>query len=197
MSLSPLSSGSANIKPEINCELMLPGTLKTPLFSFPLIFSGRPSPPSSETPFSGNICEYSPIGRETRLPLPVNRASTPPAAATGIINLSVLPLSMQSRVAVFFANTALPSTVSTSFSTEASAPSASTQPMVALISLESATGDILHTPPDKAAQMTARWTSLFDGGAATAPRGVYGKYFTFGIVDLMVYLILYGHVLTK
>ena len=30
ISLSPLSSGSANSNPEINCELMLPGTLNTP-----------------------------------------------------------------------------------------------------------------------------------------------------------------------
>ena len=156
ISLSPLSSGSANSKPEINCELMLPGTLNTPAFSLPPILSGKPLLLSRVTPLSGRISLYSPIGRVTRLPLPVNSASIPPAAATGIKNLSVLPLSMQSSVADLFLKMSVPSTVRMSLSMIVFAPSASTQPIVALMSFDRATGVIVHTPPDSAAQIIAR-----------------------------------------
>ena len=68
----------------------------------------------------------------------------------------------------------LPSTVSVPFSILVTAPSDSTQEIVALMSSDSATGVMVHTPLDRAAQSIALWTSLLDGGAATVPCGVKG-----------------------
>ena len=174
MSLSCLSSGRANSSPEINCELTSPGTRKTPPFSLPSTVSGSPPSVFTAMPFSGRMSVYIPIGRIGSLPAPVNSALTPPAAATGIKNRSVLPLSLQRSVAVLLSKVPVPSTVSTPFSILVFAPSASTQPTVALISSESATGEMVQMPFDSAAQMIARWTSLFEGGARIVPCGSNG-----------------------
>ena len=87
--------------------------------------------------------------------MPTNVALILPTAAIGIKNLNVLPLSPQSSKAVLFLYIFVPSTVRTLFSSTASAPSALIQPIVALISFERATGEILLTPFAMAAQIMA------------------------------------------
>ena len=88
--------------------------------------------------------------------MPTNLAFTPPRAATGIKNLNVLPLSPQSSRAVLFSKSSVPSTVKTPSFIDVTAPNASIQPIVALMSFDRATGEIVHFPRDNAAHIIAR-----------------------------------------
>ena len=96
-----------------------------------------------------------PIGLSGSRPSPVNRASIPPAAAMGITNLRVEPLSQQWRRQLIFENISLPSTIRASPSNLVFAPMAVTQSIVAFMSFERATGSILLMPLARAAQSTA------------------------------------------
>jgi hypothetical protein len=91
--LSPFKIGSANNKPEINCELTLPVILYSPLFNLPFTIN-----PSISAPFSFKQFVRSKIGLCKSLPLPLKVAFIPSAEITGSKNLKVEPLSLQSKI---------------------------------------------------------------------------------------------------
>ena len=151
--LSPSSSGNANSKPVIYCELMLPGISKTPLVSFPLIESGiLPFSQIHSTPCSGSKRKYSVIGLSGNLPEPTKVHFLPSAAATGIIKRSVLPDSMQSIVS-------LPEL------------SAEITCFIALISFDDVMGRTLPAPA-KNEQIIALWAADLDGGTVISPLSI-------------------------
>ena len=101
-------------------------------------------------------------------------------------NRKALPLSPQSSVTLSVLKIFVPSTVSTPSFIEAVHPISSITPIVALMSFDRATGAIVHLPLVRAAQIIARWTSLFDGGMFTSPFGTNGRYRTYGLLLLSV-----------
>ena len=108
------------------------------------------------------------IGRSGSLPLPKNVDSAPSAAATGIINLRVEPLSLQS-ISASADGFEIPFTVTISPLTSTDAPSAVTAEIVASMSFDIVTPLRTETPSASAAQISERCAQLFDAGISTAP----------------------------
>ena len=152
ISLSPSSSGRAKSRPDMNCELMLPGTLNTPARSCPETFIGRLSAEIT-APFSLSALLSADIGRSGSLPWPMNSAFIPSAEATGSRKRRVVPLSPQSRMP----------------------PSCSSlrQRKVARVSSE-VQSDSEFFLPASATAVISLCACDFDGGASSEPRSLPG-----------------------
>ena len=123
--------------------------------------------PSAVTPCVFRQSISAPHGRLNSFSVPVNAASAPSAAATGIKNLKVEPLSPQSASA--FLTGEKPFVTKSPPERQQSAPSAVSARTVARTSLESPVFLTVFLPPERQAAIISLCAKDLDGGAATVP----------------------------
>ena len=170
------SSGAASSRPEIYCELTLPGSTKVPGRMRPLVLSGKPPIPCRSQPAAMISSESGESGRAPRRPWPTKVASAPSAQATGSIKRSVEPLSPQSSVPPARALSRPNSTLfmvgwtwKPSSTVSMRAPSAVRQRTVASISAQVVLQATCVSPLASAAQMMRRCAIDLDAMAGTVP----------------------------
>ena len=170
------SSGAASSRPEIYCELTLPGSTKVPGRMRPLVLSGKPPRPCRSQPAAMISSESGESGRAPRRPWPTKVASAPSAQATGSIKRSVDPLSPQSSVPPARALSRPNSTLfmvgwtwKPSSTVSMRAPRAVRQRTVASMSAQVVLQVTCVSPLASAAQMMRRCAIDLDAMAGTVP----------------------------
>ena len=170
------SSGAASSRPEMYCELTLPGSTKVPGRMRPLVLSGKPPRPCRSQPAAMISSESGESGRAPRRPWPTKVASAPSAQATGSIKRSVDPLSPQSSVPPARALSRPNSTLfmvgwtwKPSSTVSMRAPSAVRQRTVASMSAQVVLQVTCVSPLASAAQMMRRCAIDLDAMAGTVP----------------------------
>ena len=170
------SSGAASSRPEMYCELTLPGSTKVPGRMRPLVLSGKPPRPCRSQPAAMISSESGESGRAPRRPWPTKVASAPSAQATGSIKRSVEPLSPQSSVPPARALSRPNSTLfmvgwtwKPSSTVSMRAPRAVRQRTVASISAQVVLQVTCVSPLASAAQMMRRCAIDLDAMAGTVP----------------------------
>ena len=171
ITLSFGSRGKANISPLINWLETSPLTEYLPAFSLPFTVTDSPIWLNSK-PVDAQISAYTERERSISRFVPLRVISLSKSRDSGIKNLSVLPDSLQNSLSFFIPfSISIPPIRTVSPLISISAPRASRQERVALISSEKPT-PFISLSGESAPQIKYLCAILFEGGALTRPKAV-------------------------